>query len=157
MIIEIIISHIDFYVIERLRELRVRSTPYIDQVELAQRIGVSEGYLGQIENPKSRAKYNMRMLSRAAKALGLKSYQDILPTEVLKDDMVKIRLKLLKSDTKKHEVDETGNKIKVCFSELICVLFSLVARLYNDIVCIIIYYYYFVRIQTSYGATNRFA
>ncbi|ASO06860.1 helix-turn-helix domain-containing protein [Arenibacter algicola] len=109
MIIEIIISHIDFYVIERLRELRVRSTPYIDQVELAQRIGVSEGYLGQIENPKSRAKYNMRMLSRAAKALGLKSYQDILPTEVLKDDMVKIRLKLLKSDTKKHEVDETGN------------------------------------------------
>ena len=27
----------------------------------------------------------------------------------LKDDMVKIRLKLLKSDTKKHEVDETGN------------------------------------------------
>lgn len=109
MIIEIIISHIDFYVIERLRELRVKSKPYIDQVELAQRIGVSEGYLGQIENTRNRAKYNLRMLARAAKALGLKSYHDILPPEILEHDMVKIRLKLLKSDTKKHEVDENGN------------------------------------------------
>lgn len=112
MVIEIIISHIDFYVIERLRELRVMSTPYVDQVELAQRIGVSEGYIGQIENPKSRAKYNIRMLARTAKALGLKSYQDIMPKEVLRDDMVKIRLKLLKSDTKRHEIDEGGNVIK---------------------------------------------
>ena len=112
MVIEIIISHIDFYVIERLRELRVMSTPYIDQVELAQRIGVSEGYIGQIENPKSRAKYNIRMLARTVKALGLKSYQDIMPKEVLRDDMVKIRLKLLKSDTKRHEIDEGGNVIK---------------------------------------------
>ncbi|TGV03696.1 helix-turn-helix domain-containing protein [Flavivirga rizhaonensis] len=102
-------SHIDFYVIERLRDLRVKSDPYIDQVDLAQRIGVSEGYLGQIENPKNRSKYNMRMMARAAKALGLKSYQEIFPIEILKDDLVKIRLKLLKSDTKKHEVDENGN------------------------------------------------
>lgn len=109
MIIEIVISHIDFYVIEKIRELRVKSIPYIDQVELAQRIGVSEGYLGQIENPKNRAKYNLRMLARTANALGLKSYQDILPTEVLKNDMVKIRLKLLKSYAKKHEIDENGN------------------------------------------------
>ncbi|MCX2680747.1 helix-turn-helix transcriptional regulator [Galbibacter sp. EGI 63066] len=109
MIVEIIISHIDFHVIESLRELRVKSNPYIDQVELAQRIGVSEGYVGQIENPKSRAKYNMRMMARAAKALSLKSYQDIFPVELLKDDLVRIRLKLLKSDTKKHEIDENGN------------------------------------------------
>ncbi|AUP79848.1 helix-turn-helix domain-containing protein [Flavivirga eckloniae] len=109
MTIEIIISHIDFYVIEKLRDLRVKSEPYIDQVDLAQRIGVSEGYLGQIENPKHRSKYNIRMLSRAAKALGLKSYQDIFPSEILKDDLVRIRLKLLKSATKKHEVDKNGN------------------------------------------------
>ena len=109
MIIEIIISHIDFYVIENLRDLRVKSEPYVDQVDLAQRIGVSEGYLGQIENPKNRSKYNIRMVTRVAKALGLKSYQDIYPTEVLENDLVKIRLKLLKSDTKKHEIDERGN------------------------------------------------
>ncbi|WP_418502095.1 helix-turn-helix domain-containing protein [Flagellimonas sp.] len=109
MIIEIIMSHIDFHVIESLRELRVKSKPYIDQVELAQRIGVSEGYVGQIENPKSRAKYNMRMMARAAKALNLKSYQDIFPQEILKDDLVRIRLKLLKPDTKKHEIDKNGN------------------------------------------------
>lgn len=109
MIIEIIISHIDFHVIESLRELRVKSNPYIDQVELSQRIGVSEGYVGQIENPKSRAKYNMRMMARAAKALNLKSYQDIFPIELLKNDLVRIRLKSLKSDTKKHEIDKNGN------------------------------------------------
>lgn len=109
MIIEIIMSHIDFYVIESLRELRVKSNPYIDQVELAQRIGVSEGYVGQIENPKNRAKYNMRMMARAAKALNLKSYQDILPKETLKNDMVRIKMKTLKSDTRKHEVDKNGN------------------------------------------------
>ena len=109
MIIEIIMSHIDFYVIENLRDLRVKSEPYIDQVDLAQRIGVSEGYLGQIENPKNRSKYNIRMVTRVANALGLKSYQDIYPSEVLENDLVKIRLKLLKSDTKKHEIDERGN------------------------------------------------
>ena len=97
MTIEIIISQIDFYVIERLREIRVKSTPYIDQVELSQRIGVSEGYIGQIENPKSRAKYNLRMIAKAARALNLKSYQEIFPSEILSDDLVKIRLKLLKS------------------------------------------------------------
>tara|TARA_R110002111_G_scaffold69144_1_gene111905 strand:- start:2331 stop:2771 length:441 start_codon:yes stop_codon:yes gene_type:complete len=109
MIIEIIMSHIDFYVIENLRDLRVKSKPYIDQVDLAQRIGVSEGYLGQIENPKNRSKYNIRMVTRVANALGLKSYQDIYPSEVLENDLVKIRLKLLKSNTKKHEIDEKGN------------------------------------------------
>lgn len=102
-------SHIDFYVIENLRDLRVKSKPYIDQVDLAQRIGVSEGYLGQIENPKNRSKYNIRMVTRVANALGLKSYQDIYPSEVLENDLVKIRLKLLKSNTKKHEIDEKGN------------------------------------------------
>ncbi|WP_304136922.1 helix-turn-helix domain-containing protein [Mesonia mobilis] len=109
MTIEIIISQIDFYVIERLREIRVKSTPYIDQVELSQRIGVSEGYIGQIENPKSRAKYNLRMIAKAARALNLKSYQEIFPSEILSDDLVKIRLKLLKSNKKKHEIESNGN------------------------------------------------
>lgn len=109
MTIEIIISQIDFYVIERLREIRVKSIPYIDQVELSQRIGVSEGYIGQIENPKSRAKYNLRMIAKAARALNLQSYQEIFPSEILSDDLVKIRLKLLKSNKKKHEIESNGN------------------------------------------------
>lgn len=112
MVIEIITSYIDFHVIESLRELRVKSTPYVDQMELAQRIGVSEGYIGQIENPRYKAKYNMRMMSRAARALHLKSYNDIFPKEVLIDDLVRIRLKLLKSKTKRHEIDVDGNVIK---------------------------------------------
>ncbi len=109
MTIEIIISQIDFYVIERLREIRVKSTPYVDQVELSQRIGVSEGYIGQIENPKSRAKYNLRMIAKAARALNLSSYKEIFPNEILTDDLVKIRLKLLKSNKKKHEIEANGN------------------------------------------------
>ena len=39
----------------------------------------------------------------------LKSYQEIFPSEILSDDLVKIRLKLLKSNKKKHEIESNGN------------------------------------------------
>src|SRR5690606_9184585 len=81
------------------------------QMSLAQRIGVSEGYIGQIENPKNRAKYNIRTMAKVAKALGLNQYQELFPSEVLNEDLVRIRLKLFESYSKKHEVDEDG-KVK---------------------------------------------
>ena len=78
MIIEIIISHLDFLLIERVRELRIQFKPYMDQVTLAQKIGVSEGYIGNIENPKIQSKYNIRMLHRVAEALNLESYHTLI-------------------------------------------------------------------------------
>ncbi|SFF68846.1 hypothetical protein SAMN04488033_104122 [Salegentibacter agarivorans] len=112
MEIEIIISELDFYLIEKVRELRIKSSPYLDQVTLAHRIGVSEGYIGSIENPKIQSKYNIRMLHRVAKALGLKSYQSLFPDKLLSNDLVKIRLALKNHVKRKHEIDDKGNVVK---------------------------------------------
>ncbi|UBZ08635.1 helix-turn-helix transcriptional regulator [Salegentibacter mishustinae] len=112
MEIEIIISELDFYLIEKVRELRIKSEPYLDQVTLAQRIGVSEGYIGRIENPKIQSKYNIRMLNRVSKALGLNSYDLLFPSKLLSNDLVKIRLKLKKQTKRKHEIDGAGNVVK---------------------------------------------
>lgn len=101
MIIEIIISELDFYLIEKVRKLRIKSK--LSQVALAQKVGVSEGYIGSIENLKLSKKYNVRMLSRIAVALELKSYLDLFPKQVCSNDLVKIEIQLKdKSDEKRN-------------------------------------------------------
>ncbi|MGV3460257.1 MAG: helix-turn-helix transcriptional regulator [Flavobacterium sp.] len=107
MIVDIIISEIDFYIMENIRELRIKAG--MDQVELAQKLGVSEGYVGNIENPKSSAKSNLRMLARIAKALNLESYNDLFPSKILHHDMVKIRLELFPISSRNQVLDNDGN------------------------------------------------
>jgi transcriptional regulator with XRE-family HTH domain len=107
MIIEIIISEFDFHIMENIREQRIKAS--MDQVELAQKLGVSEGYVGNIENPKHSAKVNTRMLARIASALNLKSYTDLLPLKVLSNDMVRIRLELFAISSRSQTLDKDGN------------------------------------------------
>lgn len=106
MIIEIITSELDFYIMEKIRELRIRAG--LDQVDLAHRIGVSEGYLGNIENPKHPAKANMRMLARIALALELQSYYDFFPIKIFERDMVRIQIELLEISSRSQCVREDG-------------------------------------------------
>lgn len=106
MIIEIITSEIDFEVMENIRIARIKAG--IDQVELAQRVGVSEGYIGNIENPKIDARVNVRMLGRIALALNLNSYNDLLPDKVKSNDLVIIRLRLIETNSRKHIQNENG-------------------------------------------------
>jgi transcriptional regulator with XRE-family HTH domain len=69
---------------------------------LAHKLGVSEGYIGNIENPKQTAKYNIRMLSRIAIALELDSYLDLFPEKPFSNDLVKIKINLFdKGEVKK--------------------------------------------------------
>ncbi|GAA3655055.1 hypothetical protein [Flavivirga jejuensis] len=105
---EIIISYLDYYIIERVIELRAKSKPYIGQVTLAHKIGVSEGYMGKIDNPKEHAKYNIRMLGRVAIVLGLKSYKDLFPDKVYEHDLVRVIYEESKSYSNKHKPDKTG-------------------------------------------------
>src|SRR5690606_24140092 len=81
----------------------------LDQVEVAQRIGVSEGYIGNIENPKVQTKTNVRLLGRIAIALELNSYSELLPKDVLTNDIVKVRLEIFKNNTRRQVLDEKGN------------------------------------------------
>ncbi|CAM2966341.1 Helix-turn-helix domain-containing protein [Flavobacterium succinicans] len=110
MIIEIIISELDFYLIERVRELRLKSN--LSQVMLAHKLGVSEGYIGNIENPKQTAKYNIRMLSRIAIALELDSYLDLSPKKPFSNDLVKIKINLFDKGEVKKDLHQQGEKIE---------------------------------------------
>jgi len=112
MIIEIITSELDFWIIEKVREARLKQTPKVDQVELAHRIGVSESYVGSVESLRKDKKYNIRMLGRIMKALNLKSYSEILPSHVVVNDLVRIRLELLKLNAHAHGVGENGEVSK---------------------------------------------
>ncbi|MEE1962054.1 helix-turn-helix transcriptional regulator [Allomuricauda taeanensis] len=106
MILELIISEFDFWLKENIRIARIKSE--IDQVELSHRLGVSEGYIGNIENLKNRAKPNTRMISRIANALNLETYSDLLPKQVLENDIVRVKLELLKINTRKQVVNDDG-------------------------------------------------
>ncbi|WDF66106.1 helix-turn-helix transcriptional regulator [Flavobacterium sp. KACC 22763] len=112
MIVELIISELDFYLIEKVRELRKKEN--ISQVQLAQKIGVSEGFIGLVENPKQNHKYNIRMLNRIANALKLKSYFDLFPDKVLSNDIVKIKIELFDSKNKDRNSRFKSVKITSC-------------------------------------------
>lgn len=106
---EIVISDLDYLIIQRVIELRINSNPYLDQVTLSQKIGVSEGYIGKIENPKERAKFNIRLLGKVATALNLDSYQQLLPKDLPKNDLVKIIFEERESYSNKHVFGQDGN------------------------------------------------
>lgn len=112
MIVEFIISELDFYLIEKVRELRIKAN--ISQVKLAHKIGVSEGFIGNVENPKQNQKYNIRMLNRIANALELKSYCDLFPEKIISNDVVKIKIELLDTNTKNQESRFKSIKISPC-------------------------------------------
>lgn len=115
MIIEIITSELDFYINEKIRELRIKAG--LSQMALAQKIGVSEGYIGSIENPKDDSKASIRMLARIANALELKSYLDFFPNEILSNDMVRIRIELFKVSSRNQILDK-DNKVPERLKEL---------------------------------------
>lgn len=115
MVIEIIISELDFHLIEKVRELRIKSK--LSQVALAHKIGVSEGYIGNIENHKQNHKLNIRLLNRIALALELKSYIDLFPSKICSNDLVKIRLSLIDKEKKKN--DNTSSEKIERFSKVL--------------------------------------
>jgi len=58
-------SPIEMYVIEQVR--RIRAEQHISQAMLAYGIGVTKGFIGQAESPKSPTKYNLNHLNEIAK------------------------------------------------------------------------------------------
>src|SRR6267154_1839978 len=89
-IIEIIISELDWYVINQSRKLRKKKG--ISQSHLSVMMGFSEKLIGSIENPTLNAKFNIRHLNLLAKALNC-SLWELLPEKTLDHDLVKIRIK----------------------------------------------------------------
>lgn len=99
--IEIIISELDFYLINRIKELRETSRPYVSQNKLSRELGLADGYVSKVENFKERSKYNFWTLNKVGKILGLKSFNDIFPEKFFENDIVKIQLEIFRIHTRK--------------------------------------------------------
>ena len=106
-VIEIIISELDFYLIEKVREYRIKADPYISQTALSIALGVSEGFVSKVENPKERAKYNIRHLNKLPKIFKFTSFTGVLPASPVKNDIVRIRLELKKRKKGKQTIEDS--------------------------------------------------
>ena len=76
-------TKIDEYVIDKVREIRLQKG--ISQSELAGRIDLSRGFIGDVENPKHKAKYNLNHLNKIAIALEC-SIRDFLPENYIEEE-----------------------------------------------------------------------
>lgn len=71
-------SKIEQYIIDKVREKRQKIG--MSQAELARQLDVSEGFIGNVESPNYRAKYNINHLNAIAKILEC-SPRDFWPKE----------------------------------------------------------------------------
>ncbi|GAA4339752.1 helix-turn-helix transcriptional regulator [Flaviaesturariibacter amylovorans] len=73
-------SKIDWFIISQVKEMRLQLA--LEQDDLAIHLGVSNGFIGQIESPNFRAKYNNNHLNELAK-LFMCSPRDFFPEKPL--------------------------------------------------------------------------
>jgi len=98
-LIEIEIAEIDWYVINRVKELRIAKG--ISQEQLSIRMGFSERFISKVETFSSQTKYNLRHLNLIAKVLGV-SFPELLPPKATSHDFVKIKAR------RKRQVNKDG-------------------------------------------------
>lgn len=67
---------IEQYIIDRVREMRIARN--ISQAELGEIINLSSGFIGDVENPKRRAKYNLNHINTIVEKFQC-SFQDLFP------------------------------------------------------------------------------
>ncbi|UPQ78312.1 hypothetical protein M0M57_11850 [Flavobacterium azooxidireducens] len=100
--IEIVIAEIDFNIIEKIREIRLKREPIISQMALSQMLGLADGFVGKVENIKESSKYNLWHLNKIIKVLNLK-FTDVLPSGSYNFDIVKIHIKLKETRNKNEK------------------------------------------------------
>lgn len=70
------ITPIEQYVIDKVRDMRTEQG--ISQRELARMLDLTDGFIGKVETPKERAKYNLQHINDLAKVFKC-SPKDFLP------------------------------------------------------------------------------
>lgn len=70
-------TSIEQYVIDVVREKRIEQN--MSQATLAYCLGVSRGFIGDVENPKQRAKYNLNHLNELSKIFNC-PFSDFFPS-----------------------------------------------------------------------------
>lgn len=96
--IEVVISQLDWHIINRVKEIRKQKG--MSQSELSVAMGYSDKYIGSVENPNLKAKFNIGQLNRLAKALKC-SLWELVPETPFDNDLVRIKLKRVPRLSKK--------------------------------------------------------
>lgn len=76
------LSKIDLFVVQKTIE--IRKLKGISQLELANGIGVTAGFIGKVESINNSAKYNLQHLNKIALYLEI-SPQELLPKEAFNE------------------------------------------------------------------------
>lgn len=69
-------SEIELFIIKRVIEMRIKAG--ISQAQLAHKLDLSVGFIGHVESPKNRAKYNFNHLNNLAKIFDCE-FKDFFP------------------------------------------------------------------------------
>lgn len=73
-----VITQVEQYAIDKVREMR--KARGMSQRELSRLLDMTDGFVGKVETPKERAKYNLQHLNDIAKVFKC-SIKDFLPDE----------------------------------------------------------------------------
>lgn len=73
-------TKIEKYVIQKVKQMRNEAG--LSQIALSQKLNMSDAFIGQVETPKRRAKYNINHLNALAKVFKC-SPKDFLPEKPL--------------------------------------------------------------------------
>ncbi|MBA5792697.1 transcriptional regulator [Flavobacterium sp. xlx-214] len=108
---KIIISAIDLHIIDKIREIRSLSIPYVSQSTLSLGIGFAQGFIGQVESFSEDRIYSLRQLNLIANYFNLE-LKDFLPGEKINDDLLELEIEMIKTTSTKVQIDKYGNVIK---------------------------------------------
>jgi len=82
------ISELDYLIIENVKSLRIGRN--MSRQQLSEKMGVANSFVGKVENLSFRDKYNIRHLTLIAKAFGLATVKDLIPSDIPDNDMIEI-------------------------------------------------------------------
>jgi transcriptional regulator with XRE-family HTH domain len=107
-VFEIIIAELDYYLIEKVREMRLKHQPYLSMLQLSLQLDMPDSTVARAENMKKRDKYNVRTLNKIANFFQLKSYAELFPKRLIKNDLVRMRLQKISLKKGKQRLNTDG-------------------------------------------------
>lgn len=106
---KVIISAIDLYLIDKVRELRISSTPPISDEELSLGIGHPKSFIGSIE--KFDNVYSIRQINLITNYFKI-SFFDLFPHKTITDDLLDLEIEFFAISPTNVEIDKYGSVIK---------------------------------------------
>lgn len=107
----IIISAIDLQLIDKVRELRILSSPSVSQEMLSSSIGHPADFIEGIETFKENSVYSSHQLNLIANYFNIK-ISELFPEDSIKEDLLELEIELIKITPTTVQIDKYGEIIK---------------------------------------------